>query len=126
MTHLFHDFRHSARMLIKQRGFTAIALSTLALCIGANVAIFAVVDAIVFRPLPFPESERLGSVFKSYPKAGVERLSTSVANYYERRGAIKAFEAVSAYLNDSVITGEAGSPRRVPIARVTPEFFSTL
>src|SRR4051812_25220006 len=123
---LSRDLRQSVRALLKQPGFTATALGTLALCIGANLAIFAVVDAIVFRPLPFPESERLVSVYNSYPKAGVERSSTSVANYYDRRGAIKAFESVSAYYEDSVITGAAGAPRRVPIARVTPEFFSTL
>jgi predicted permease len=126
MNQLLQDIRRSVRALIKQPGFTATALGTLALCIGANVAIFAVVDAIVFRPLPFPESERLVSVFNAYPKAGVERSASSVANYYDRRGAIKAFESVSAYYEDSVITGDAGSPRRVPIARVTPEFFSTL
>jgi predicted permease len=123
---VWRDVRHSVRVLGRQPGFTATALGTLALCIGANVAIFAVVDAIVFRPLPFPESGRLVYVYNSYPKAGVERSSTSVANYYDRRGAIKAFEAMSAYWEDTVIVGEAGSPRRVPIARVTPEFFSTL
>ena len=123
---LWRDLRHRVRVLLKQPGFTATALGTLALCIGANVAIFAVVDAILVRPLPFPESERLVSVFNAYPRAGVERSSSSVANYYDRRTGIKAFSAVSAYQNDSVIVGEAGTPKRVPITRVTPDFFATL
>ncbi|HEX2855674.1 MAG TPA: ABC transporter permease [Opitutaceae bacterium] len=123
---LGRDFRHSLRMLVRQPGFTATALATLALCIGANVAIFAVVDAILLRPLPFPESERLVTVFNSYPKAGAEFSGASVANYYDRREAIKAFSSVSGFQDGSVIVGAAGSPQRVPIARVTPEFFATL
>lgn len=120
------DVRHSARRFAKQPGFTATALATLALCIGANVAIFAVVDAVLLRPLPFPESERLVSVFNSYPRAGVERSSTSVPNYYDRRGAIDAFAKVAVYQHDSVVVGNAGAPTRVQIARVSPEFFATL
>jgi predicted permease len=123
---LGRDLRHSVRMLLKQPGFAATALATLALCIGANVAIFAVVDAVLLRPLPFPESERLVSVFNAYPRAGVERSSSSVANYYDRRSAIKAFAGVATYSEGSVIVGDAGAPQRVPIGRVTPDFFATL
>lgn len=123
---LQRDLRHSVRMLVKQPGFTVTALATLALCIGANVAIFAVVDAVLMRPLPFVDSERLVSVFNAYPRAGVERSSSSVANYYDRRRAIKAFAGVSTYGEGSVIVGEPGAPKRVPIARVSPDFFATL
>lgn len=123
---IFRDLRHSIRSLLKQPGFTATALGTLALCIGANVAIFAVVDAVLVRPLPFPESDRLVSVFNAYPKAGVERSSASAANYYDRRSAINAFKSVSIYGDGSVTVGEAGAPKRVPMARVSPEFFATL
>ncbi|MEO7412172.1 MAG: ABC transporter permease [Opitutaceae bacterium] len=123
---ILRDLRRSGRMLINQPGFTVTALATLALCIGANVAIFAVVDAVLVRPLPFPESQRLVSVFNSYPRAGVERSSSSVSNYYDRRGAIEAFSAVAVYQYDSVIVSDAGAPKRVPIARVSPEFFATL
>jgi predicted permease len=123
---LGRDLRQSCRSLLRQPGFTATALATLALCIGANVAIFAVVDAILLRPLPFPESERLVTIFNAYPRAGAEFSGSSVANYYDRRHAIKAFSSVAAYQEGSVIVGEAGSPQRVPTARVTPEFFATL
>jgi len=67
----------------KAPGFTATALATLALCLGANLAIFAVVDAILLRPLPFPDPDRLVRVFNTYPRAGVMDDGASVTNYYE-------------------------------------------
>ena len=73
------------------------ALATLALCIGANLAIFAVVDSVLLRPLPFPDPDRLVRVFNTYPKAGVPDDGCSVTNYYERRGNIAAFESLAAY-----------------------------
>ena len=65
------DVRHAFRSLRKTPGFTATALLTLALCIGANLTIFAAIDAILLRPLPFPEADRLVTLFNTYPKAGV-------------------------------------------------------
>jgi predicted permease len=119
-------FRQTVRRLLRERGFTATVLLTLALCVGANVAIFAVVDAILVRPLPFPDPDRLVVVSNSYPGAGADRSSASFVNYYDRRHAIKAFASVALQQDGGVIVGEEGSPNRVPIGRVTPEFFSTL
>jgi hypothetical protein len=82
--------RQTLRRLIHQAGFTATILLTLCLCIGANVAIYAVVDAILVRPLPFPDANRLVAVHNSYPRAGAEHSSASMVNYYDRRHAIKA------------------------------------
>ncbi|WP_221032493.1 ABC transporter permease [Actomonas aquatica] len=119
--------RQSFRRLLRERGFTTTVLLTLALCIGANVAIFAVVDAVLLRPLPFPHAERLVSVRNSYPGAGVARSGASVPNYYDRRnGAIPGFESVSIVQYGSAIIGNAGSPQRVSRGRVSPEFFDTL
>ncbi len=118
--------RYALRQLGQTPGFTTTAILTLALCLGANFAIFAVVDAILVRPLPFPDANRLVTVFNSYPGAGVERSSASYPNYFERRGNIKAFSSLAIYRDDSAIVGAAGSPNRVPTARVSPEFFSTL
>lgn len=120
------DLRHSVRRLGRERGFTATVLLTLALCIGANVAIFAVVDAILIRSLPFAAPEQLVNVINSYPKAGVERAGASVANYYERRGNLPAFSSVAMARGSTSIIGETGAPVRVPSYRVSPEFFSTL
>jgi predicted permease len=120
------QLRHAARLLCKTPRFTATALVTLAVCLGANLTIFAVVDSILIRPLPFPEADHLVTVFNTYPKAGVDRDGSSTANYYERRGRIPAFAGVAMYSYGTAVVGEAGSTERQQIARVTPDFFSTL
>jgi len=118
--------RYALRTLAKSPGFTATAIATLALCLGANLAIFAVVDAILVRSLPFPEPDRLVTVFNGYPTGGVERAGASIPNYFDRRNAIKAFGSVSIYQEGSIIVGGTGAPNRVPMAKVSPEFFQTL
>jgi predicted permease len=90
------------------------------------VAIFAVVDAILLRSLPFAQPERLVTVINSYPGAGVERAGASLPNYYDRREAIKAFASTAIIQGGNAIVGEAGSPNRVDRDRVSPEFFATL
>lgn len=123
---LGRELRFAARLLKKSSGFTATALLTIAVCLGANLTIFAVIDSILLRPLPFPEAGRLVTIYNSYPKAGVDRDGSSITNYYERRGRIPAFSSLSLYRNTTAIVGESGSTEREQIARVTPEFFATL
>jgi len=123
---LRRQLRHAGRLLRKSPGFTATALLTLAVCLGANLTMFAVIDSILLRPLPFPEAGRLVTVFNSYPKASVDRDGSSVTNYYERRGKIPALASLSIYRNGTAIVGDAGSTEREPIAKVSPEFFATL
>ncbi len=119
-------FRRAFRALAKTPGFTATAIATIALCLGANLALFAVVDAVLLRALPFPEPDRLVVLFNAYPGAGVERSAASVANYFERRTALPALASVSIYQDASPIVGDGASPDRVEAARVSPEFFATL
>src|SRR6266576_1630983 len=123
---LLRQVRHATRLLRKTHGFTATALVTLAVCIGANLTIFAVVDSILLRPLPFPDAGRLVTVFNTYPKAGVDRDGSSITNYYERRGRIPAFDGLALYAFSTAIVGDTGATHREPVARVSPEFFSTL
>lgn len=123
---LLRQLRHAVRLLGKTPRFTATALITLAVCLGANLTIFAVIDAILLRPLPFPEPGRLVTVFNSYPKAGVDRDGSSITNYYERRGRIPAFAGLALYRYGSAVLGEPGSTEREQISRVSPDFFSTL
>jgi predicted permease len=123
---LFRELSYAARLLRKTPGFTVTALLTLAVCLGANLTIFAVIDSVLLRPLPFPEPERLVTVFNTYPKAGVERDGSSLTNYYERRGRIPAFTSLAIYHYGTAIIGEAGSTEREQITRVSPDFFSTL
>ncbi len=118
--------RHALRSLAKTPGFTATAVATIALCLGANLALFAVVDAVLLRALPFPAPERLAILFNAYPGAGVERSAASIANYFERRRALPALASVSVHQGASFIVGDGGSPDRVEAARVSPEFFATL
>ncbi len=123
---LLRELRYAARLLRKAPGFTATALVTLAICIGANLTIFAAIDSVLLRPLPFPDAGRLVTVFNTYPKAGVDRDGSSLTNYYERRCHISAFTALAIYRYGTAIAGEAGSTEREQITRVSPDFFSTL
>jgi predicted permease len=128
--HLFdeikRDLRYAVRLMRKAPAFTSTALLTLALCLGANLTIFAVVDAILLRPLPLPEADRLVTIFNTYPKAGVDRDGSSITNYYERRGAIPAFSSLSIYSYGTAMVGGPGSTVRGHITRVSPDFFTTV
>jgi predicted permease len=123
---LQRDTRHAVRLMRRSPGFTFTALATLALCLGANLTIFAVVDSVLLRPLPFPDADHLMSVFNTYPKAGVPNDGCSLTNYYERRGEIAAFSHVAAYRDGTSVIGNTGATERVPTTRVSPEFFETL
>jgi len=123
---LARDLRHAARLLRKTPGFTVAALLTLGVCLGANLTIFAVIDSVLLRPLPFPEADRLMTVFNTYPKAGVDRDGSSITNYYERRGQLPGVAALAIYRYDRAVIGEAGSSERETITRVSPDFFDTL
>ena len=123
---LQRNVRYAIRLVWKTPGFTATAVMTLALCLGANLAIFAVVDSVLLRPLPFPSSDRLVRVFNTYPQAGVPDDGCSVANYYERQGHVAAFGALAAYRESSATLGDTGATERELVTRVTPGFFSTL
>src|SRR5947208_13740428 len=96
-----NGLRYAYRQWLKSPGFTFVALSTIAICLGANLAIFAVINSILLRPLPFPDSDRLVSIYNTYPKAGVENDGSSITNYYERRGNIPAFSSLSIYMERS-------------------------
>ncbi|MFO1449531.1 MAG: ABC transporter permease [Opitutaceae bacterium] len=120
------DVHHAVHSLSKNPGFTATAVATVALCLGINLTLFALIDSVLLRPLPFPQAERLVTIFNSYPKAGVERDGASMTNYYERRGRIAAFSDLSLFRAERAAVGESGATERAEIARVTPEFFATL
>jgi predicted permease len=120
---VFRDIRLAFRSLVRDKGFTATALLTFALCLGANVALFAVVSSVLIRPLPYPAPEEIVTAFNRYPKAGVDRAGVSVVHYLERRAGIAAFAEAAAYRNSGATIGEAGSPDRVASLNVTPSFF---
>src|SRR6476660_580371 len=109
---MLNDLRYAFRQLRQAPGFAVTALATGAICLGANLAIFAVINSVLLRPLPFPESDRIVTIFNTYPKAGVDRDGSSITNYYERRGQIPAFASTSIYRYSTAIIGESGSTER--------------
>src|SRR5437868_12076614 len=121
-----NNLRFALRQLHNAPAFTITAVATVAICLGANLAIFAVINSILLRPLPFPQSDRLVTIFNTYPKAGVENDGSSITNYYERRGKISAFSSVSMYMERAETVGDPGSMQQEEIVRISPEFFTTL
>jgi predicted permease len=113
---MWKDLLLGLRLLWKQKAFSAAALLTLALCVGANTAIFTVLDAVVLRGLPFPEPDRLVTMYNIYP--GVD--------YLDRRKMKDVFEEVALIGGSGYDVGLEGSPRRITGQYVTPSFFHVL
>ncbi len=123
---MLNEIKIAARRLIRSPGFAGTALATLALCIGANLAIFAVVDAILVRSLPFPKPDRLVRLYYVYPRLPSAGRGASLTNYYERRGKIPALASLAEVSVDTSVVGETGATSIEKLDRVTPEFFATL
>src|SRR5262245_17332927 len=97
---LIQDLRYGARMLRKNPGFTAVAALTLALGIGANTAIFSLINHLLLRPLPYPESQRIVDVWHTPPQEsfpGLDRFSVSPANYLDWKSQNEVFEQMAIY-----------------------------
>jgi predicted permease len=126
MDPLFRDVRQTLRLLLKEKTFSVTVLLTLAICIGANVAIFSVIRTVLLEPLPFYEPDRLVTVNNSYPGAGAARASNGSVDFFQRRENVPAFQEVALYQGGSNTVGEAGGTERVSSLRVTPSFFPLL
>ncbi|MEX1128882.1 MAG: ABC transporter permease [Vicinamibacterales bacterium] len=120
------DLRFAVRVLVKDRAFTVTTLLTLALCIGANAAIFAIVHSVLLRPLPSPDAERLVLLYNSYPKAGVARGSSGVPDYYDRLRETDVFEELALYQQRGVTIGGEGSAERLLGMAARPSLFRML
>src|SRR3954468_6708734 len=126
MDRLLQDLRFGLRVLWRDRGFAVTALLTLALCIGINAAIFAVVNSVLLRPLPVHDPQRLAIIYNSYPKAGVERSSNGVPDYYDRLREVAAFEELAVYRTTGVTIGIGGDPQRVTSMLARPSLLRML
>ncbi len=126
MSNLLHDLRFGLRSFAKSPGFTAVAILTLALGIGATTSVFTVTDAVILRPLPYAEPERLVSVFVTELSRGVSRTNHAGAGYLDLRDQSESFDGLAAYrgLSINLVGGEV--PVRIRGASVMPEFFSVL
>ena len=123
MSTLLQDLRYGARILLKQPGFTLVAVITLALGIGANTAIFSLVNSILLRPLPFREPDRVIRMVQSSPKLGLPTWGVSQADFAAYRDQNRSFETIAIYDNGATnLTGQ-GEPERLPTASTTADFF---
>ncbi|MDP6606474.1 MAG: ABC transporter permease [Dehalococcoidia bacterium] len=123
----WQDVRIALRSMRRTPGFTAVALLTLALCIGANTTIFSVIHGVLLRPLPFPEGNRLVTLFNIYPAvASSADGENSPPDYFDRRAETDVFESLALFNFQSYTIGDDGSPQRVVGARTTASLFDVL
>ncbi|HKP80581.1 MAG TPA: ABC transporter permease [Pyrinomonadaceae bacterium] len=120
------DLRYALRSVFKQPGFAAVVVITLALGIGASTAIFSVVNAVLLRPLPFPNSDRLQVVWGNYRTLNIERLRAKAAEYEDYARQTEVFDAVAAYANHSFNVSSGSEPERVRGAYVSANLFPML
>jgi putative ABC transport system permease protein len=122
MNALWSDLRYACRTLAKRPGFTAVAVMTLGLGIGANTAVFSVVDAVLVRPLPFPDPDRLVVVFDTQPT--LETAPASFPDFSDWRGQNRVFEEMTAYYSRSLNLVGRNEPERVRCAQVSENYFA--
>ena len=122
----WQDFRFAVRMLRKSPGFTAVAVLTLALGIGANTSIFSVVSAVLLRPLPYAEASQLVFVSEAKKDAGISGLGMSYPAFTELRDGNRPFSAIAGFGGHALVLTGYGDPSEVSTVVVTPDFFSVL
>jgi len=124
---MLHDVRYALRMMRLHPWFSAALVAALALGIGANTAVFTLVNAVLFKPLPFEGGGRIVAIFHRNAELGQERIPISYADYLVYREQASTFESLEATLNTNVPFSDAGSaPEPYRMSRVTPGFFTML
>jgi predicted permease len=123
------DIRVGLRLLWKDKAFTITAAVTLALCIGANTALFSVVHNVLLRPLPVPESDRIVLMGNAYPGAGPSAAAgtnAAVPDYYDRLAQTDVYEEQAIFNGQNQSIDQNGTPTRVRVTRATPSYFRLL
>ena len=123
MRTLFQDLRFGARLLLKDRSFTTTVLLTLAVCVGANAAMFSIVRSVLLKPLPVPDAGQLVSLNNSYPNAGAPIASNGVPDYYDRLRDLTAFSEQALYRRQGFTLGGVEAAERLICVRATPSFY---
>jgi putative ABC transport system permease protein len=126
METLLQDLRYAWRNLVKSPVVVAVAVATMALGIGVNSAIFSVVNAVLLRPLPYKNADRLVRVWGTNLKNGRTRAWASFPNLQDWRAQNTSFERLGAYNDDRQTVTGAGAPEQVSVALVTQDFFAVL
>ncbi|HEY0004368.1 MAG TPA: ABC transporter permease [Pyrinomonadaceae bacterium] len=123
---LWQDLRYGLRMLVKSPGFTIVAVIALALGIGANSAIFSVVNTVLLRPLPYKDPDRLVMVWEDNTRHGYPRDTPAAANYIDWREQNQVFEGMAAVADLSINLTGVGEPERIEGCRVSASLFPLL
>jgi putative ABC transport system permease protein len=127
MNTLLQDVRYGFRMLLKYKGFTAVAVIALGLGVGANTAIFSLVNGVLLRPMPFPNAERIVYFEGKNPTSGITESNISFLDFTDWSQQTDLFASTAAYWTGNANLGADGAePERVPRAGVTTGFFSVL
>ncbi len=124
LTTLWQDLRYGARMLLKNPGITFVVILALALGIGANTAIFSVVDAVLLRPLPYEESDRL--VLLNETSKSMDEISISYPNFTDWRNQNQVFEKIGVYNRGSYNLTGAGEAERIITAQISADLLAAL
>jgi predicted permease len=120
------DLLFGLRGLRRDPSYAAAVILTFALCLGAHTAVFTVVRSVLFRPLAYPEPERLVLSYDAFPGAGVERAGTSVPNYLDRLALTDVFDSLALYQWSGYRVGQGSNAEGVSAMIVTPSFFRVL
>jgi MacB-like periplasmic core domain len=126
MERLRQDHAFALRLLRKDRAFAATTVLTLAICLGANTAIFTVVRSVLLKPLPYRDAHRLVFEYDGFPGAGVERAGTSIPNYLDRLAFTDVFDSQALYRFSGLRDGTGPSAEGVASMDVAPSFFRVL
>jgi hypothetical protein len=123
---LLHDLRYAARTQVKNPAFTIVAVIALALGIGANTAIFSVVNTVLLRPLPYKDPDRLVLVWEDNTKQGYPRDTPTAANFIDWRDQNQVFEGMAAFTPDNFNLTGIGDPERLQGRRISASVFQML
>jgi putative ABC transport system permease protein len=127
METLLQDIRFGCRLLLKNKGFTAVAVAALALGIGASTAIFSLVDTVLLRPLPYPNPGKIVYLEGVNPAKGINESNVSAPDFYDWHKSANALEHLALFATtEGILDPRNGEPVRVPRAAVTSDFFSAL
>ncbi|HEY7790845.1 MAG TPA: ABC transporter permease [Vicinamibacterales bacterium] len=126
MGHVLRDLRYAVRGLRRTPGFAVVTILTLALGIGANTAIFSVVNAVVLRPLPYPHPGQLVYISSQFPALGFDQFPVSPPEFFEFEERTRAFSSVGAFVTAQANLTAPDRPRRINVAAVSADLFGTL
>ncbi len=120
------DLVHAGRYVRRMPAFAVTAIATIAVCVATSTAVFSVVSAVVWAPLPYPDSDRLVRLYNSYPNVGFLRTGTSVPEWFDRREKATTLTDLALYRQESNTVATASGSRHAFALRVTPSFFPLL